>query len=122
MIQLTSTQVSSQLSSLFDPDMPASVRCFAVLEGQLGGRIWTDDLANPTWGLVQEIAFGTIYLGGRFAPSLLSQLMTQLRQDSDVLFGFWPGDQYLPLLPSQPEYEGTVLEFLDRPLGEGLDA
>lgn len=122
MIQVSPTQVSPQLKALFDPGMPAGLRCFTVLEGHTAGRILTDDPAQPTWGLVQEAAFGTVYMGGIFEAELLDQLVTRLRQDADVLIGLWPGDDYLlQRLPPNPAYEGFVLEFLDRPVGAGLE-
>jgi GNAT superfamily N-acetyltransferase len=122
MIEISASQVSPKLESLFDTSMPASLRCFAVLEGHTVGRILTDDPGDPTWGLVQEGVFGSIYPGGLFDAHLLHQLVTRLRGDKDVLIGLWPGDKWLAMLPPHPEYDGFTLDFTNRPIGEGLDA
>jgi GNAT superfamily N-acetyltransferase len=121
MFQLSPNQVSPRLYSLFDPGLPAAVRCFTVLAGDAAGQIFTDDPANPTWGLVRETAFGTIYPGGALEPPLLARLVDKLRREGDVMVGLWPGDDRLQRLPPNPGYEGAVLEFVDRPAGEGLE-
>jgi hypothetical protein len=64
-------EVSPLLRALFDMNQPLAIRCFAVLDGTIRGQLWTDDLAQPTWGAVQETAFGTLFLGGRPAASLV---------------------------------------------------
>jgi RimJ/RimL family protein N-acetyltransferase len=38
-----------------------------------------------------------------------------------VAIGLWEDDPRLQWLPPDPDYDGRVLEFYDRPLGEGLD-
>ena len=121
MFQLSSVQVSPRLRSLFDPGLPAALRCFAVLEGAAAGQILTDDPANPTWGLVWETAFGTLYPGGALEAPLLARLVDKLRREGDVMLGLWPDDDRLQQLPPNPGYEGAVLEFVDRPLGQGLE-
>ncbi len=63
MVPLTPAQVTPRLAALFKPNMPASLRCFAVLAGNSAGLILTDDPSHPTWGVVQEIGDGTIYKG-----------------------------------------------------------
>src|SRR5215475_6332302 len=77
-------QVSPLLRALFDVGQPLAIRCFAVLDGTIRGQIWIDDLAQPTWGAVQEAAFGTLFLGGRPVASLIHQLVGELRQEQDV--------------------------------------
>ncbi len=110
-------QVTPELKALFDPGDPASLRCFAVLEGNLAGRFLADNSSHPAWGIVQEAAHGTIYLGGVLDASLVSEVVATLREDSDVLVGLWHGDRRLDLLPSHPDYIGATLEFVDRPGG-----
>lgn len=61
-------RVSPSLKALFDVGQPVAIRCFAVLDGSIRGQIWTDDLAQPTWGAVQEAAFDTLFLGGCPSP------------------------------------------------------
>jgi hypothetical protein len=122
MIQALRNQVTPQLRALFDPRMPAGFRCFAVIEGHVAGRILTDDLHNPTWGAVQEGAFGTIYPGGALDAPTWRTLIAELRQAGDVLVGLWPGDQRIGLLPPERDYDGFTLDFTERPAGAGLDA
>jgi GNAT superfamily N-acetyltransferase len=122
MIEVAPDQITPQLRALFDPHMPAGFRCSAVIAGDAAGRILTDDLVRPTWGAVQEGAFGTIYPGGALAVSTWHQLIAQLREDGDVLVGLWPNDEHLQLLPSSPDYNGFTLDFTGRTTGAGLDA
>jgi GNAT superfamily N-acetyltransferase len=121
MFELRPSEVTPQLRALFDPRMPAGFRCFAVLEGTAAGRIMADDPHQPTWGAVQERAFGTVYPGGDIDPPTWRRLIADLRADSDVLVGLWPGDPRLQQLPADPEYDGYTLDFTGRPTGAGLD-
>src|SRR5688572_22869747 len=100
MIQVSPDHVTPQLRSLFDPRMPAGFRCFAVIAGDVAGRILTDDPARPTWGAVQERAFGTVYPGGTLTTSTWQRLISELRQDGDVLVGLWPDDERIQILSS----------------------
>jgi len=122
-VELNSAQVSPALRRLFSPADPASLRGFAVLEGHAAGRIFTDQPENPTWALVQEAAFGSLYLGGSLSAPLLHQLTSQLRREGDVLIGLWAEDPRWQLLPPDPDYSGYTLEFTDRqadPAGQSL--
>ncbi|MCZ6681515.1 MAG: GNAT family N-acetyltransferase [Candidatus Poribacteria bacterium] len=110
-------QVSPSLKALFDVGQPVAIRCFAVLDGSIRGQIWTDDLAQPTWGAVQEAAFDTLFLGGCPSASLVHPLIDQLRQESEVALALWPDHPYNQLLPPAPDFDGWELEFTDRLLG-----
>ncbi|HET9224331.1 MAG TPA: GNAT family N-acetyltransferase [Roseiflexaceae bacterium] len=114
-------QITPQLRALFDPRMPAGFRCFAVLDGTVVGRVIADDPLQPTWGAVQEGAFGTVYPGGALDQSTWSQLIAELQKYGDVLVGLWPDDQRVELLPPDPGYNGYTLDFSNRPTGVGLD-
>ena len=122
MIEVAPDQVTPQLRALFDPHMPAGFRCFAVIAGDTAGRILTDDPIRPTWGAVQEGAFGTVYPGGTLTASTWNRLITKLSENGDVLVGLWPDDERIQLLPSPPDYDGFTLDFTNRPIGAGLDA
>jgi len=122
MIEVCPAQLTPQLHALFDPHMPAGFRCFAVIEGDVAGRIFTDDPSNPTWGVVQEGAFGTVYPAGLLDAPSWHLLISQLRDDGDVLVGLWPGDPRIELLPSDTDYDGFTLDFTGRLIGAGLDA
>ena len=121
MIDVAPDQVTPQLRALFDPRMPAGFRCFAVIAGDAAGQILTDDPVRPTWGAVQEGAFGTVYPGGALAAPTWQRLITNLCADGDVLVGLWPDDARIQLLPASPDYDGFTLDFTDRPIGAGLD-
>jgi GNAT acetyltransferase len=110
-------QVSPSLRGLFDVSQPLAIRCFAVLDGAICGQIWTDDLTQPTWGAVQEAAFGTLFLGGQPEASLVHQLVAELRPEQDVALALWPDHPYNQLLPPAPDFDGWELEFTDRLLG-----
>jgi GNAT superfamily N-acetyltransferase len=110
-------QVSPLLRALFDVNQPLAIRCFAVLDGSICGQIWTDDLAQPRWAAVQEVAFGTLFLGGRPEASLVQELVAQLRQERDVALALWQDHAYNQLLPPAPDFDGWELEFTNRPLG-----
>jgi RimJ/RimL family protein N-acetyltransferase len=110
-------QVTAPLRALFDVGQPLAIRCFAVLDGSIRGQIWTDNLTKPTWGAVQEAAFGTLFLGGRPNATLVCELVEELRQEQDVALALWPNHPYNQLLPSASDFDGRELEFTDRPLG-----
>jgi hypothetical protein len=105
---------------LFQPSDPASLRCFSVLNGAARGAIYTDRLQNPTWGVVQEAAFGSLYLGGDIQYPLLRRLVTRLRRKTNVLIGLWSEDQRWSLLPNAPNYSDYTLEFFDREVHHDL--
>lgn len=122
MIQLAPGQVTAHLRALFPTDEPAQFRLTATLEGILAGKLFTDNPANPTWGVVVDM-FGTIYWGGALDTPLLTRIVNEVRQtNGETLIGLWPGDPRIALLPANPDYEGYVLDYTNRPLGIGLGA
>jgi hypothetical protein len=83
---------------------------------------FTDDPNQPTWAVLQETVYRTIYPAGLVTHSVLERLIPDLRRDGEVLVGFWPDDPRITdFLSFQPEYDGRVLDFFDRPLGQGLE-
>lgn len=121
-MRVSSERAGPRLRSLFDPGMPAALRCFAVLDGTTRGVILADDPARPTWAAVREAGFGTLYLGGALAAPVLRRLVRDLQAAGDVLVGLWYDDERIALLPSDPDYDGAVLDFTNRPIGQGLEA
>ena len=57
-LQIDAQQVTPLHRSFFNPSDPAMVRCFAVLNGDICGGIFTDGLEEPTWVAVYEAAPG----------------------------------------------------------------
>jgi RimJ/RimL family protein N-acetyltransferase len=114
MIQLESNQVTENLRNLFRPQTPASLRCFAVLAGDMVGKIWTDDLHNPTWGLVQELTFGTFHPDGQLPRGVLAQLVEDRRPFGEVLYGFLANDDELTSHFPPTMYDGLVWESDNR--------
>jgi GNAT superfamily N-acetyltransferase len=110
------------MRTLFSLTQPAGIRIAAVFEGNMPGRIFTDDPNQPTWAVLQETVYGTIYPAGLVTRSILDQLIPDLRRDGELLVGLWPDDPLvLDFLSFQPEYDGRVLDFFDRPIGQGLE-
>ncbi len=122
MIRITPAQVTSAVRSLFRTDEMQAVRCFAVLEGSVpGGKILVDNPADPHWALVQEAYDNDLFLGGNVDAAAFTNFFAALRQEGDVLIGMPPDDPRLALFPPDPYYDNTVLEFYDRPTGQGLE-
>lgn len=121
-LQLAPDQVTAELKVLFNPSDPAALRCQAVLEGHAAGRIFTDHPETPTWGVLQEGAFGSLYLGGAVQAEMLYQLVVDLRKKGELLVGLREGDPRWQLLPSPADYTGYTLEFTDRDVETDLPA
>ena len=64
MLEITAAQVTPALQGLFAGNGLVGPRSFGVLDGVRVGRILTDDPAAPRWGAVQELPWGTLFLGG----------------------------------------------------------
>jgi GNAT superfamily N-acetyltransferase len=108
----------------FDLDDPAAFRLKYALRGGFPARVFTDDTDQPTWAVLQEMAFGTLYLAGTFTLGQLGPLVADcLKSSAEVLFGYWDwqGDALKSLFPP-PQYEGEVLDFSDRDPAADLTA
>lgn len=120
MIQVSPSQVTPQIRKLFSPDVPASLRCFAVLDGQSVGQVWVDRLSSPNLGIVREAAFGSLYFGGAVDAATVNDMISRFKDQGDVLIGLWPDDDLWERLPSTPNYVGSVLEFNHRVANESV--
>ena len=107
-------QVTPELYSLFTASDPAFLRCQAVLDGQAAGLIFTDHPDTPSWAVVQEAAFGSLYLAGQMQAAWVAEIISLLRNHGDVLVGLWQDDPRWSLLPADPQYSGLTLDFTDR--------
>lgn len=114
MIQLTQQQVTEQIRQFSSLDnIPGKLRFGALLAGHITGRVWTDDSEAPTWVILQEAAYGTLYLKGVFPEGFLVKFING-RQQGEVLYGFWEGKNSLEnQLPPAP-YVGDVWESDER--------
>lgn len=122
MLEISSAQVTPELRNLFNPEDPLSTRCFNALAGVMrGGKIFTDDPANPTWGVVQESYDGTVFLGGAIDKTLAASVFAHLREAGMVIVLLPDDDPRLELLPTDIHYDGRILEFYDRPVGQRLE-
>lgn len=122
MIQLSAEQSSPAIRALFSPfDLPTGLRCRAALDGYMQGVVYTDDLARPTWAVLRENTFGTLYPAGAVTKAILTPLVEEWKQKGDTLIGLWPDDPLVASLPDDPQYEGSAIDYLDRPVGEGLE-
>lgn len=121
MIRINANEVTPTIRGLFRQDEPQARRCFAVLDGTIDrGKIIVDNVAKPSWAVVQEADDGTVYFGGELDTAVIHNTITHLRNDGFVLVGMWPDDPRLTLLPLDPDYDGRVLEFYGRSRGEEL--
>lgn len=114
MITITAYAVTPAILAFFDLTQPAMPRAFNILQGTIRGQILVDDPAQPTWAVVRDEIYGTLYLGGQFNATLLTTLVAYFRQFGAVGIGCWPNDALNDMLPPQPDYDGTTLYFTDR--------
>lgn len=122
MRNISSEQVTPELRNLFNPEDPQSTRCFNALAGVMrGGKIFTDDPSNPTWGVVQESYDGTVFLGGAIDKTIAASVFAHLREAGMVIVLLPDDDSRLELLPTDIHYDGRSLEFYDHSVGQGLD-
>ena len=115
MIPIEPRQVTPALETLFDRDMPSTIRCFAVLGGGNAGKIFTDDIDHPTIGLVWEADDGTLYHGGTLDLQILQRMVDSLRQEGTVALAFREGSPDVNHFPPNPDAHAACLEF-DRPI------
>jgi hypothetical protein len=84
LVELTPQDVTPALIALQDRTLPSAFRAVAVLEGECKGRIWTNDSAKPTWLIVQEGVFGTLFWSGAVTAEILRPLIARISQESAV--------------------------------------
>lgn len=111
---VTPHQLTPAIVALFDTTKPTMFRAFNVLEATTHGQILVDDTPHPSWAIVRDTIYGTLYLGGQFTPSLLATLIDSFRIQGDVGISCWFDDPVNHMLPSNPDYDGTTLYFSNR--------
>jgi GNAT superfamily N-acetyltransferase len=115
MIEIKPADVTTRFASLFDRRVPTGVRCFSVLGGGNAGRIFTDNLTNPSIGYVWEQDDGTLYQGGVRDAKTLAEMVSLLRKESVVALGFRDGDPCVDDFPPGPDAGAECIE-LERPV------
>lgn len=116
LIEISPEQVTPAVRLLFNPGMPSAVRCRAVLGGGNAGRIFVDDLEQPTMGYVWERDDGNLYQGGIKDRLVFQHMVELLRKKGTVALGFRDSDTDLDLVPPDPEAGAECIE-LDREAG-----
>jgi RimJ/RimL family protein N-acetyltransferase len=114
MIEISPDQITPAFKSYFDPRGPAGLRCISVLENIRPGKIFTDSKNNPTWVIVWESAFGTLYPAGEIDFAALRELVQRLRKESMIFLGLWLDDPLWESIQPEIDQESRVLDFYDR--------
>lgn len=113
MQEITAAQLTPQVAALLPKSGHTYRRCLAVLDGVQSGRIFTDDRHHPTWAAAQELADGTLFLGGALTGELIRDLIALLLPSSDVVIAAAPDDPLLALVP-EAEYDQGDIDFDER--------
>lgn len=120
MVSLNADQITTEIIRLFDPDKPTMPRAFNVLEGLNRGQILADDPVHPTWAVVRDVIYGTLYFGGQVNDSLVAVLVERFRHVGEVGIGCWLNDPLIEMIPPDHEYDGRTLYFTERSPSTGL--
>ena len=114
MIQISAQQVTPEILTLFDIKKPTMPRALNVLEGITRGQILVDNQTHPTWAVVRETTYGTLYFGGEINTSLVESFVEHFRKLGEVGIGCWLDDKLNYMLPLDPDYDGRTLYFTAR--------
>lgn len=109
-----SASLMPRLAGLFDVEPPVPIRLWAMLDGIIESRILVDDPRAPACCLIQELAEGTVYLGGAVSAPDLAAGINRLRGVQEVVICHWPGALLDGVLPPAPDYDGEAIDFTDR--------
>jgi RimJ/RimL family protein N-acetyltransferase len=114
MITITNQAVTPEIMALFDLNKPTMPRAFNVLECVNHGQIIVDDPTQPTWVVVRDAIYGTLYIGGQMHASLLASIVEHFRENGEVGIGCWLEDPLNEMLPPNLDYDGRTLYFTKR--------
>jgi hypothetical protein len=115
MVEYQGDSAPPAIRALFqDADLPAGLRCSAVLGGYTRGIVHADDAHRSTWAVLRENVYGTLYPVGALTADVLTNMIGRYSARGEALIGYWPGDPLAALLPASPQYRGTVLDFTGR--------
>ena len=122
MFTITHQDVTPAILDLFDLTRPTMPRAFNVLEGMNRGQILVDDPIQPTYAVVREEIYGTLYFGGQVNALQVTSLVQQFRRIGEVGIGCWLDDPLNELIPPAPDYDGRTLYFTERASQKALQA
>ncbi len=114
MFTVSPQEVTPIISSLFDIRKPTAPRAFNVLEGLTSGQIIVDNVTHPTWAVVREAVYGTLYFGGQVNLLQMETLFEHFFQFGGIGIGCWLDDELNQILPPNPDYDGFTLYFTER--------
>ena len=114
MQEMAADQVTPNLMALFDFTKPTMPRAFNVLEGTTRGHIVADDPSDPTWAVVRDGTYGTLYFGGKIDASVVAYIVKRFRPIGEVGIGCWLDDKLNEMIPSDHQYDGRTLYFRER--------
>lgn len=114
MIILDRAQITPEILDLFDLTKPTMPRAFNVLEGVNRGRIIADDVGHPSWAVVRESTYGTLYFGGQVDAVLVQRIVQHFRKIGEVGIGCWLDDPLNDMIPPDTDYDGRTLYFTER--------
>lgn len=106
--------VTPDIMAMFEITRPTMPRAFTVLEGITRGQILVDDSRHPTWAVVRDATYGTLYFGGQVNASLVASLIEKFRQIGEVGIGCWLDDELNYMIPPDHDYDGRTLYFTER--------
>ena len=89
-------------------------RAFNVLEGIIKGQMLVDNLNSPSWAVVREGIYGTLYFGGEITSSVVPSIFEHFFQFGGIGVGCWLDNPLNKLLPANPDYDGFTLYFTER--------
>jgi len=114
MLEISASKVSDHILNLFDITKPTMPRAFNVLEGVTRGQILVDDIERPTWSIVREAVYGSLYFGGRIDKSIVHSLVERFRKIGEVGIGCWLDDELNDMVLANHDYDGRTLYFTER--------
>lgn len=118
MLSITQQEVTPEILNLFDLNNPTMPRAFNVLEGIISGQILVDNLTQPSWAVVREGIYGTLYFGGQITSSVIPSIFGHFFQFGGIGVGCWLDNPLNKILPDSPDYDGFTLYFTERSSAE----
>jgi len=113
-------KVTQSVTVLFDITKPTMLRAFNVLEGITNGHILVEGAPIPSWAVVRDGIYGTLYFGGNINTEVIALLVEDFRQTGEVGIGCWLDDELNNMIPAHSDYDGTTLYLTECNLNRTL--